>query len=207
MNHEAVNSACFKKPCLLVNTRALLPWKALRKQRGKIASSAWVFMSGYFSRVLQREPQTQPETWVGHDMFLLAHSWSLDHLETSDFYALHRNILQFISYYKLLVHWRSMPWHHWTLRIVLGSLWEEGGIWGSGSQGVYLPGRDWGRAPWSWVMRTGKIIGECHCNGHLLCSTWRRKWQPTPVFLPGKSSGQRSPWGRKELDKTEVTKL
>ena len=31
---------------------------------------------------------------------------------------------------------------------------------------------------------------------------WRRKWQPTPVFLPGKSHGQErlgdySPWGRK----------
>ena len=39
---------------------------------------------------------------------------------------------------------------------------------------------------------------------------WRRKWQPTPVFLPGKSYGQRSlagysPWGRKELDTTEAT--
>jgi len=37
---------------------------------------------------------------------------------------------------------------------------------------------------------------------------WRRKWQPTPVFLPGKSHGQRSlvgysPWGHKELDTTE----
>ena len=37
---------------------------------------------------------------------------------------------------------------------------------------------------------------------------WRRKWQPTPVFLPGESHGQRnlagySPWGRKELDMTE----
>ena len=34
---------------------------------------------------------------------------------------------------------------------------------------------------------------------------WRRKWQPTPVFLPGKSYGQRSlagysPWGGKESD-------
>ena len=31
---------------------------------------------------------------------------------------------------------------------------------------------------------------------------WRRKWQPTPVFLPGTSHGQRnlvgySPWGRR----------
>ena len=37
---------------------------------------------------------------------------------------------------------------------------------------------------------------------------WRRKWQPTPVFLPGKSPGQRSlvgysPWGPKELGTTE----
>ena len=37
---------------------------------------------------------------------------------------------------------------------------------------------------------------------------WRRKWERTPVFLPGKSHGQRSlvdysPWDRKELDTTE----
>ena len=37
---------------------------------------------------------------------------------------------------------------------------------------------------------------------------WRRKWQPTPVFLPGESHGQRSlagysTCGHKELDKTE----
>ena len=37
---------------------------------------------------------------------------------------------------------------------------------------------------------------------------WRRKWQPTPVFLPGKSHGQRgqggySSWVLKELDTTE----
>ena len=37
---------------------------------------------------------------------------------------------------------------------------------------------------------------------------WRRKWQPTPVLLPGKSHGQRSmvgysPWGGGESDTTE----
>ena len=37
---------------------------------------------------------------------------------------------------------------------------------------------------------------------------WRRKWQSTPVLLPGKFSEQRSlvgysPWGHKELDTTE----
>ena len=39
---------------------------------------------------------------------------------------------------------------------------------------------------------------------------WRRKWQPTPVFLPGQSRGQRSLagyslWGHKESDMTEHT--
>ena len=39
-------------------------------------------------------------------------------------------------------------------------------------------------------------------------SPWRRKWQPTPVFLPGESYRQRrlagySPQGHKELDATE----
>ena len=38
--------------------------------------------------------------------------------------------------------------------------------------------------------------------------SWRREWLPTPVFLPGKSHGQRSlagysPWDGKELNTTE----
>ena len=36
---------------------------------------------------------------------------------------------------------------------------------------------------------------------------WRKAWQPTPVFLPGESHGERSllgysPWGQKDLDMT-----
>ena len=39
---------------------------------------------------------------------------------------------------------------------------------------------------------------------------WRRKWQPTPVFLPGESQGWGSlvgcrVWGHTELDTTEAT--
>ena len=38
---------------------------------------------------------------------------------------------------------------------------------------------------------------------------WRRAWQPTPVFLPGESQGQRSlvgysPWGHKKSDMTKA---
>ena len=39
---------------------------------------------------------------------------------------------------------------------------------------------------------------------------WRRAWQPTPIFLPGESHGQKSlvghsPWGHKGSDRTEHT--
>ena len=41
---------------------------------------------------------------------------------------------------------------------------------------------------------------------------WPRTWQPTPVFLPAESQGQRSlvgysPWGCKELDITDAKSL
>ena len=41
-------------------------------------------------------------------------------------------------------------------------------------------------------------------------SPWTRKWQPTPIFLPGKLHGQRSlvgysTWGCNESDRTEHT--
>ena len=43
-------------------------------------------------------------------------------------------------------------------------------------------------------------------------SPWRRAWQPTQVFLPGESHGQRrlvgySPWGAKESDMTEQLRI
>ena len=52
---------------------------------------------------------------------------------------------------------------------------------------------------------TGSVLG-------LVRSPWRREWQPTPVFLPEESHGQRSlvgysPWGHKQLDMTEQLTL
>ena len=42
--------------------------------------------------------------------------------------------------------------------------------------------------------------------------SWRRKWQPTPAFLPGESQRWRSlvgysPWGHKESNTTELLHL
>ena len=58
----------------------------------------------------------------------------------------------------------------------------------------------------------------CQCRRHKRCGfdpwvrkiPWKRKRQPTPVFLPGKSPRQRSlarysPWGSKELDTSKHT--
>ena len=48
----------------------------------------------------------------------------------------------------------------------------------------------------------------CNAGDQGLKILWRRAWQPTPVFLPRESHGQRSQvgynaWGNKELDMTK----
>ena len=54
---------------------------------------------------------------------------------------------------------------------------------------------------WPWIPEFNPLVRKI---------PRRRKWQPTPVFLPGKNHGQMSlagysPWGRKESDMTECT--
>ena len=70
----------------------------------------------------------------------------------------------------------------------------------------------------SWEGFPGGLSGNkstCQCkrrgfNPWVGKIPWQRKWQPTPVFLPGEFHGQRSPvgsmgspWGHKESDTTE----
>ena len=63
----------------------------------------------------------------------------------------------------------------------------------------------------SLVAQDGRVLLQCRRPGvspWVRKIPWRREWQPTPVFLPGGSHGQTSlvgysPWGCKELDKTE----
>ena len=52
------------------------------------------------------------------------------------------------------------------------------------------------------------LVNIHHHIGDVCGFVWRRKWEPTPVFLPGKSHGWRSlvgysSWGCKESDMTE----
>ena len=55
-----------------------------------------------------------------------------------------------------------------------------------------------------------RFIDKCRFDPQVGKIRWRRAWQPTPVFLPGESHGQRSlvgysPKGHKESDMTEET--
>jgi len=55
------------------------------------------------------------------------------------------------------------------------------------------------------VVRESACQSRCGFDAWVGKISWRRKWQLTPVFLPGKSHGQGSlvgyiPRGHKELD-------
>ena len=79
------------------------------------------------------------------------------------------------------------------------SLSNSGSWWWTGKPGVLQStgsqrvGYDWVTSLWLFTFMP-----------------WRRKWQPTPVFLPGQSQGRGSLmgcplWGRTESDTIEVT--
>ena len=68
-----------------------------------------------------------------------------------------------------------------------------------------FPGGISGKEPASQCRRHKR----CRFNPWVRKIPWRRQWQPTPVFLPGESHGQRSlvgysPWCLKESDMTSL---
>ena len=85
---------------------------------------------------------------------------------------------------------KAMAPHSSTLAWKIPWMEEPGGLQSMGSQRV---GHDWATSL--------SFFTFMH---------WRRKWQPTPVFLPGESQGRGSLvgwrlWVRTELDTTEAT--
>ena len=85
---------------------------------------------------------------------------------------------------------KAMAPHSSNLAWKIPWMEEPGGLQSMGSQRV---GHDWATSL--------SLFTFMH---------WRRKWQPTPVFLPGESQGRGSLvgcclWGRTESDTTEVT--
>ena len=94
-----------------------------------------------------------------------------------------------------------------------GSWWWTGRPVVLRSMGLQRVGHDWITEQNWWL---GGKVSTCQCRRHG-CSPWvgkipwRRKWQFTLVFLPGKSCGQKSlaccsPWGSKRVRHDLVTK-
>ena len=107
----------------------------------------------------------------------------------------------------LLVFWRAVTYLNWQP------------LWASGLEKAMAPHSStlaW-KIPWmeepSRLQSMGSLrVGHDWATSLSLFTFthWRRKWQPTPVFLPGESQGRGSPvgcrlWGHTESDTTEVT--
>ena len=88
------------------------------------------------------------------------------------------------------ISWLALAPHSSTLTWRIPWMEEPGGLQSMGSRRV--------RHDWATSL---SLFSFLH---------WRRKWQPTPVFLPGESQGRGSLvgchlWGHTESDLTEVT--
>ena len=99
-------------------------------------------------------------------------------------------LLAYDSLFYLIVAEKAMAPHSSTLAWKIPWVEEPGGLQSMGSRRI---------GP-SWATSLSLFT----------FMRWRRKWQPTPVFLPGESQGRGSLvgcrlWGRTELDTTEAT--
>ena len=117
---------------------------------------------------------------------LLSFENSLHILDTSSFSDIGKSISQSVA---CLLE-KAMATRSSTLAQTIPWMEEPGGLQSMGSLGV--------RHNWATSLSLFTFI------------RWRRKWQPTPVFLPGEPQGWGSLvgcrlWGRTESDMTEAT--
>ena len=109
------------------------------------------------------------------------HDWLSDFTFTFHFHALEK---------EMATHSSVLAWR-------IPGTGESGGLPSLGSHRV--------RHDWSDLAAAAAAANAGGFNPLVMKIPWRRKWKPTPVFLSGKSHGQRSlvghsPQGRKELD-------
>ena len=122
---------------------------------------------------------------------ILRCSWGLSHQKTL---TQSHAVVSSTPTFKLLVFSVSHRLLCWTSVFSLSQAntgsWHSGFPCGESGEGPIGQGRRHKRHAFNpWVRKV----------------PWRRAWQPTPLFLPGESPGQRSlegygPWGHKELD-------
>ena len=143
-------------------------------------------------------------------VWLFANLWPVDHQAPLSVGILQVRILEWIA---VPFSWASCQSRDWTCMSYVSYI---------GRRVLYhshLLGSPWAIIICSFVegirlsrwLRWWRICLQCkrtEFDPWLRKIPLRRKWQPTPVFLPGESHGQRSlvgyhPWGRKESDVTE----
>ena len=130
---------------------------------------------------------------------LLQTVWELQMIVTELLWGLNETMCKaFSQCLPYLAAGRASPQTLTLSRQVLGRVWWS--AWGRGG----------GRQQWSdswlrWWLRRSSVCLQCGRPGFdpwVGKIPWWRKWQSTPVLLPGKSHGQRSlvgysPWGRR----------
>ena len=98
-------------------------------------------------------------------------------------------------------------------KTVMG-VWDNLKIWEEKAMAPHSGTPAW-KIPWTeepgGLQSMGSLrVGHDWATSLFTFMHWRRKWQPTPVFLPGESQGCQSLvgcslWGRTESDTTEAT--
>ena len=110
---------------------------------------------------------------------------------------------------------KEMATHSSVLAWRIPEMGEPGGLPSMGSHRV---GHDWSDLAAAAAAAGRLQVHRSQRVGHNWVTSlwlftfvhWRRKWQPTPVFLPGESQGRGSLvgcclWGRTESDPTDAT--
>ena len=116
---------------------------------------------------------------------------------TGSFFWPHCELLKFLGI------WKYKNWA--SIKVQLWALWKAMGV----EKAIAPPSSTlaW-KIPWTEEPGRLQSMGSWRVRHDWVASLSlftfmhrRRKWQPTPVFLPGESQG----WGRTESDTTEVT--
>ena len=132
--------------------------------------------------------------YVPHLLYSFICQWALGLFPCPGYckqcFSEHWGTCVFLNYGFLRVYGEGNDTHSSTLAWKIPRTEEPGRLPSVGSQSV---GHDWATSLSLFIFMH-----------------WRRKWQPTPVFLPGESHGWRSLvgcclWGHTELDTTEAT--
>ena len=156
-----------------------------------------------------KQAKSQPNMWMnmngvgeGQGSLVCCSPWGHKESDTTErlnwLINLTRTEVQMCNSYMIIIYTflslymeKAMAPHSSTLAWKIPWMEEPGGLQSMGSLRV---GHDWATSL--------SLFTFMH---------WRRKWQPTPMFLPGESQGQESLvgwclWGHTESDTTEVTK-